>query len=651
MHLASRLIFSPAPALFAALTLVLCLAAVPASAQEQDAAQKTTPLAAAPQATAASPDSNKEPEDKASGDDVKPAAETPTSEPVAAAPDSPAAAPAHAAETPDTAATKTPDDNVPTESPTDKKTTAAAPADAAPAQSETPETDATSATQHTPTVATPAEIPTATASAQHFADLVRSAVNSLVTTEAEGSQAAELLKERAAIAAYYAERDYAPLWIEDGKPTDSVHAVMERLARAGDDGLDLGNLPPPVFKGGDDELAAADVALSAQVVAYGRQASGSRVDPREISALIGAKPDVADPANILGAVAAAGNDGGTVLRAFNPPQKPYLALRDKLAELRREARSMAPIPTGPALRVGMSDPRVPPIRARFGLDADAGTRSSDLVYDTKVAAAVADFQKANGIRPSGVLTARTVASLAGGQPLHLEDEIIANMERWRWMPRDLGSDRIDVNIPDFEATVIREGEIVSRNKVIVGKPDTPTPIFSNTMKFLIVNPYWNVPPSIIRKEMLPRVAGDPAYLSEMGFQVFTRHGQLVVRQPPGERNALGRIKFMFPNQYSVYLHDTPSRSLFSAARRAFSHGCVRVDRPFDFAQAVLGESWSEERLKRLVGGNEHYVYLPKPLPIHIDYFTAYVGDNGRLELRDDLYGYSRKVKLALGLEG
>jgi murein L,D-transpeptidase YcbB/YkuD len=228
-----------------------------------------------------------------------------------------------------------------------------------------------------------------------------------------------------------------------------------------------------------------------------------------------------------------------------------------------------------------------------------------------------------------VLSARTIAALSGGQPLRLENEILANMERWRWMPRDMGESRVEVNIPEFMVSVIRTGEVVARNKVVVGKTATPTPVFSNMMQFLIVNPSWNVPQSIIRRI----------------------HGLLFVRQPPGERNALGRIKFMFPNDYSVYLHDTPSRGLFGAAQRAFSHGCVRVDQPFSFAEAVLGRDngWSAERVKRMIGGGERYVYLPKPFPIHIEYFTAFVDEAGRLQLRDDIYGYSNRVKTALGL--
>ena len=228
------------------------------------------------------------------------------------------------------------------------------------------------------------------------------------------------------------------------------------------------------------------------------------------------------------------------------------------------------------------------------------------------------------------------------------------MELWRWMPRDLGADRIEVNVPDYLVTVFHDNAPLDQHRVVVGKTDTPTPLFSNTMKYLIVNPYWNVPQSIIRKEMQPKY-GDLSYLDGRGYSVSYRGGQVSVRQLPGPRNALGRIKFLFPNDYSVYLHDTPSKSLFSASKRAFSHGCVRVDQPFGFAETVLNAAlpegarrvWTEERLDGLIGDKERYINLPTPLPIHIAYFTASV-ENGRVRQRPDIYGYARAVALALG---
>ncbi|PNG25089.1 hypothetical protein CR492_15670 [Methylocella silvestris] len=298
----------------------------------------------------------------------------------------------------------------------------------------------------------------------------------------------------------------------------------------------------------------------------------------------------------------------------------------------------------------MRDRRVPLIRSRLSLDGREG-EPENLIYDTQVASAVADFQKANGLPGSGQLNARTIALLSGGEQSRVEAEILANMERWRWMPRDMGESRIEVNIPDFEVSVIENGAVVSRNRVVVGKEETPTPVFSNTMQFLIVNPYWTVPQSIIKKEMMPKIAANPNYLHRMGYEAAWKDGKLSVRQPPGERNALGRIKFMFPNDYAVYLHDTPSRALFEQEKRAFSHGCVRVDDPFRFAQTVLGRGWSEERVEKLIGGKERYVHLAKPLPIHLEYFTAKVNEYGQLQLSEDIYGFSRKVRAALGLEG
>jgi len=484
-----------------------------------------------------------------------------------------------------------------------------------------------------------------------FAAAVKKALDSWPVPQGKGRQVAELWLEHKDIADYYAARDYAPLWVADGKPVAAVAPIKARLALAGDDALNLADIPQADFSGDTDHLAAAEIAFSEEIVAYGRQASGSRIDPQDINPLIGAKPDVAAPGLILGAVAAAEMNGDSVLQSFNPQQKPYLALRAKLIALRQRniPVSRQAIPPGPSLRLGMTDPRVPLIRARLGLDVTEG--DSDLIYDTQVATAIADFQKANGLRPSGVFTPRTQESLSPQPKENIENDIIANMEAWRWMPRDLGQSRIDVNIPDYEVRVVLNGNLVLENKVVVGKPDTPTPIFSNTMKFLIVNPYWNVPPSILRKEMLPHLARDPYYLQRMGFETFYYHGHLMVRQPPGEKNALGRIKFMFPNQYSVYLHDTPQRRLFAATKRAFSHGCVRVDQPFDFAQTLLGPKWPENRIKSLIGGKEHYVFLPRPLPIHIEYFTAYVGNDGRLILRDDVYGYEHRIEKALGLVG
>ncbi len=241
---------------------------------------------------------------------------------------------------------------------------------------------------------------------------------------------------------------------------------------------------------------------------------------------------------------------------------------------------------------------------------------------------------------------------AGKSATDLENEVLANMERWRWAARTQTTDQIEVNIPDFTVKVTLGGVVVHRARVVVGKPDTPTPVFSNSMQFLEVNPYWNVPQSIIQKEMMPKLAKDPDYLRRLGYEVATSsNGKLTVRQPPGERNALGRIKFMFPNDHAVYLHDTPQRGYFNAAKRDYSHGCVRVDDPFKFAEIVLGSGsgWSEARIKKLIGGKNQTIQLPRHIDIHIEYFTAFIDEGGALRAREDIYGISRKVRAALGL--
>jgi len=486
---------------------------------------------------------------------------------------------------------------------------------------------------------------------------IKSALEKREAAEIRGAGAAQRRKQRESIAAFYAARSFAPLWSANGAAVPAADPVIARLAHAADDALALPQAPASLNVSGTvEDQAESELALSEAVAVYAAEATGSRIDPRSIAPLIGFKPVIADTADVLKAVAEAGADAGDKLQAYNPAEPRYAGLRKKLAELREAHTPPVPaaaIPDGPVLRIGMSDPRVPLIRARFSLDGTPDSAPQKLRYDTEVAAAVAGFQKANGLPASGVLTKRTIAALSGGRPSRLEGELVANMEMWRWMPRDLGADRIEVNVPDFLVTVYRDGKAVSTNRVVVGKTATPTPLFSNSMKFLIVNPVWNVPESIIKKEMLPKLAGEPGYLDAHGYAVSYRNGRLVVRQPAGAKNALGRIKFMFPNDYAVYLHDTPSKSLFASSQRAFSHGCVRVDQPFRFAESVLGPSngWSQKRLLGMLGDSERYVNLPKPLPIHIEYFTASVDETGHLDLRDDVYDYVHRIAIALGQEG
>ncbi len=400
---------------------------------------------------------------------------------------------------------------------------------------------------------------------------------------------------RRAVDVFYASRGDAPVWLDHGQWTPQGRSVFERLRHAPEDGLDLSAYRVySLGAGPDSSLPLGDVALSEAVAAYAFQASGGRIDPARISKMIGARPPVVPAAQALDETSRSA-DAGKALQAYNPQQPGYLALKAKLAELRaRPART-----------------------ARLALNG-RGRWISD-------------------------------GTAAAPRETRLEDELLTNMEFWRWLPRDLGADRVMVNVPEFTARLYRNNEPVLSIRVITGKPGKPTPLFSNQIRYIVVNPSWNVPQSIIRNEMLAHLGA----LREQGYEIRYVGGRLHIRQPPGERNALGRIKFLFPNDYSVYMHDTPTRRLFAASRRAFSHGCVRVDQPFKLAVDLLQpeNGWDEERIKKMLGPRERWVTLPRPVPVHIVYFTAAVDDTGALKQFDDIYGYDRKAREMLGLGG
>ncbi len=227
--------------------------------------------------------------------------------------------------------------------------------------------------------------------------------------------------------------------------------------------------------------------------------------------------------------------------------------------------------------------------------------------------------------------------------------LVVNMEFWRWQQAATGAAQIVVNVPAFTLRLRKDGHTVMTRKVIVGKSATPTPLLNSKIQYIIINPSWHVPQSIIKKDFIPKLEANPDYLAERGFDVRVSDGHLIVKQPPGPRNALGLIKFIFPNDQSVYLHDTSERRLFSNRVRAFSHGCVRLQEPFSLASALLGAKWSQKRLESMVGSKEHYLRFGEVVPIQIEYFTIYAENNGKLEQFADLYGYARKVQAALGL--
>ncbi len=431
---------------------------------------------------------------------------------------------------------------------------------------------------------------------------------------------------RAAIGAFYAARGFEPVWVDRNGLTSAGRSALVQLRRAVDDGLNIPplSLPKPAAAGlKPDELAEAEMAITAAVVAYAEQASGSRIAPQRISPLISATPNVADPGAALAETATAA-DPGARLAEFNPPQKGYRDLREELTRL-------------------MESP--PTSRRRAALDLGAGLPDTPLIEGESILADDPDFDalhsKKGSRRRRGYTASANLASRAFLR--RRRAAILANMEMWRWEPRDMGARRIEVNIPDFSVEVFEGDTLIHSARVVVGKPQTPTPIFSNVMRYVLINPAWLVPDSIVKKEILPRLS----HFEHLGYEVKTIGGRVTVRQPPGDDNALGRLAFMFPNDHSVYLHDTPARELFSEDMRALSHGCVRVEDPLRLAELVLG--WPESRVDAAIGGPERTVFLPHPLPIHIEYFTDFVDEDGNLQERPDVYGLTQKVAGTLSM--
>jgi murein L,D-transpeptidase YcbB/YkuD len=289
---------------------------------------------------------------------------------------------------------------------------------------------------------------------------------------------------------------------------------------------------------------------------------------------------------------------------------------------------------------------VPLLRAKLGVAGSA----DDTHYDAKVAEAVRKFQEHADLKATGVLDDRTVKAINSPKSDRQIDTVIVNMERWRWVPRQLGAASLGnayviLNIPDYTLKVMQNGAQVWTTRVVTGKPGQhATPLLTETMKFITVNPTWNVPPSIIYNEYLPALQQDPTVLQRMGLKLErARDGSIHISQPPGEANALGRIRFNFPNKFLVYQHDTPDKNLFAKEERAFSHGCMRVQNPDVYASTLLNitmpnDKYTPEKIRSMYGRSEIDIKFPTAIPVNITYQTAFVDDAGKLQLRKDIYG-------------
>ena len=485
--------------------------------------------------------------------------------------------------------------------------------------------------------------------AEALRDLLATRIAGLISREAD----------RTGIEAFYRDRGFAPLWIENGAPAPRAGETMAFLKAVAADGLDPADYPVQALQGADAaSLAEAEIRLTNSVLTFARHARTGRVHFTRVSEAAAFDLKFPNPAEVLSQIAASANVRQT-LDAYYPPYPEYRALKAKLAELRgRGDARPARIANGPVLKFEagkkgrekvVQDPRVPMLRDRLGLPAAADTR-----YDKALADAIRAFQNSRGVKPDGQLTAATVEALNGAGNEKRIDSVLANMERWRWVPRDLGTAHVIVNIPDYSLRVMNDQKLAWSTRVVVGKPgEQATPLLSETMKFITVNPTWNVPPSIIKNEYLPALQRDPGALSRIGLKTKRKKdGTLHVYQPPGPKNALGQIRFNFPNPFLVYQHDTPAKHLFAKSERAFSHGCIRVQHPEKYAEVLLSitqakDGYTAERVKNMFGENERTINLKSPMVVHLTYQTAFVDDAGRLQLRKDIYGRDARLLAVL----
>lgn len=462
--------------------------------------------------------------------------------------------------------------------------------------------------------------------------------------------------EKAAVEAFYAARSFAPLWSAEGGASSRAKDAIARLKAADADGLDSGDYPIPDFAAATtpDQRTDAELKFTATLLDYARHAASGRVHYSRISADIFYPDHTPDPDDVLKKLAEA-SSVAAALDSFSPPHAGYKALKAKLAELRGTTENApAPIAEGPTLKVlkktPMKDDRVVALRARLGVTENA----DDATFDAAVSAAVRKFQASAGIGVSGALDNATVRALNAPKRDKQIDTVLVNMERWRWLPRELGEPKIGnayvmLNIPEFTLRVRQHDKVVWTTRVVAGKPNTATPELTETMKYITVNPTWNVPPSIIYNEYLPALQQDPTVLERMGLRLSqNRDGSIHISQPPGERNALGRIRFNFPNKFLVYQHDTPDKHLFGKDERAYSHGCMRVQNPDQYAEVLLGianpaDKYTAARIRGMYGNSELNINLSTPIPVHIVYQTAFVDEAGKLDIRKDIYGRDARM--------
>ncbi len=487
----------------------------------------------------------------------------------------------------------------------------------------------------------------------------------------------------------YLDNGMRPYWVTESGVQDKAGQLLAVLGRTEEDGLEPSRYRTAAIAAlltarDIESLARLDVMLTLALNAYitdmrkGRAAS-TRLDTRLFAAVRDSDSEN-DVAETVGE-ALRRSDLTDFLARQAPQHSAYRALKELLAAYRRlEAAGGWPvIPPGPKLEPGMSDQRLELLARRLLITGDlaalpvllAAAPGQSSVYEGELVNAVKHFQRRCNLKQDGIIGKATLNALNIPVRDYIS-KIELNLERWRWLPHQLEGRRIFVNIADFTLISMNNGQTELAMPVIVGEIYNKTPVFSHAMTYIELNPYWNVPPSIALKEIVPKMRKDPGYLSRQRIRIFagwqegapelspasinwhtvgsgiTRYR---LRQEPGPGNSLGRIKFMFPNSKNIYMHDTPVHALFQQPQRAFSHGCIRLSRPLELAWHILqhdGHNVSKEGLRKAVDSKKRQVFvLRRPLPVHILYLTALVAEDGGAHFYDDIYGYDSQLAEAL----
>jgi len=502
--------------------------------------------------------------------------------------------------------------------------------------------------------------------------------------------------EQGVLVEFYAAPDQRLLWVDDNGVTDRGKAMIAEIEKADDYGLRASDYGLPAADTFDADgadaaewLADAEIKISYAVLGYARDARGGRIEPARLSRNLDPSLALPDPTEVIDSIAFR-SDPAAYLRSFQPDQPQFEALRQKLLEL-RGSKAEAPkhavvIPDGPVLKLGVDHEQVALLRKRLDMPVESldGTPTAETKFDEQVAEAVRRFQVAHGAVPDGAVGAGTRRLINGARPSHAAGSpaqiraVLINMERWRWLPHDLGAFYVTVNIPEFMLRVVKDDGPVYATRVVVGKPRTATPVLSDEMQTVVFGPYWNVPTSIKVDEIRPYLRQEASWFFGGGgwnTSVLRRHGlgvryggreidpdtidwnrvdirNLELYQPPGPGNVLGKVKFVFPNKHDVYMHDTPQKYLFAYPIRAESHGCMRVQNPDELAAILMrhDQGWTQARtFSALETGYDYQVPLRHKIPVHVTYFTLKVNSDGSLSTYGDIYGHDPRMAAALGL--